>query len=66
MFKKILEKFPINLGKVCRKFVEFQNKFRERLKVKTSELWNLHQVEMNEINILKTFQEKFRKILQTI
>ncbi len=36
--RKFLENFTLNLGKVCTKSVEFQNKFRERLKVKTLEL----------------------------
>ncbi len=35
--KKILGNFILNLGKVCRKCVEFQNKFRESLNVKTLE-----------------------------
>ncbi len=30
--------FTLNLGKVCRKPAEFQNSFRECLKVKTLEL----------------------------
>ncbi len=34
-FEKCLENFTLNLRKVCRKSVELQNKFRERLKVKT-------------------------------
>ncbi len=32
--RKFLENFTLNLETVCRKSVEFQNKFRERLKVK--------------------------------
>ncbi len=46
-----LGKFTLNLGKA----VEFQNKFRERLKVKTFGSENLDQVEVTEINILKKF-----------
>ncbi len=37
-FRKFLRIFTLNLGKICRKFVELQNKFPKRLKVKTSEL----------------------------
>ncbi len=33
--RNILGNFILNLGKVDRKSIEFQNKFRERLKVKT-------------------------------
>ncbi len=36
--KKFLGNFTLNLAKVCRKSVEFRNKFRKHLKVKTSEL----------------------------
>ncbi len=36
--RKFLGNFSLNLGKVCRKSVEFQNKFRERLKAKTLKL----------------------------
>ncbi len=36
--RKILENFTLNLGKVCRKSMEFQNTFRQCLKIKTSEL----------------------------
>ncbi len=50
---KFLGNFTLNLGKVCKKSVEFQNIFRECLKVKTLELQNLDQVEITEINILK-------------
>ncbi len=32
--KKLVGSFTLHLGKVCRKSVEFQNKFRERLKSK--------------------------------
>ncbi len=35
---KCLGNFTLNLEKVFRQTVEFQNKFRERLKVKTCEL----------------------------
>ncbi len=36
--RQFLGNFILNLEKVCRKFVEFKIKFRERLKVNTSEL----------------------------
>ncbi len=36
--KNFLGNFTLNLGKVCRKSVKFENKFGERLKVKTFEL----------------------------
>ncbi len=39
--RKFSENFTLNFGNVCRKSVEFQNKFRERLKVKILELSNL-------------------------
>ncbi len=35
---KELENFILNLGKVCKKSVEFQNEFREHLKVETLEI----------------------------
>ncbi len=38
MLKKFLGCLTLNVGEVCRKFVEFQIKFRERLEVKTLEL----------------------------
>ncbi len=38
MFRKFLGNYTLNLGKVCRKCVEFQNKYRVRLKVKILEL----------------------------
>ncbi len=38
MLRKFLGNFTLNFRKVCRKPGEFQNKFRERLKVKTLEL----------------------------
>ncbi len=50
----------MNLGKLW----EFQNKFRERLKVKTLELLNPDQIEINKINILKKLWEKFYKKLE--
>ncbi len=41
--------------------MEFQNKFRERLKVKTLELSNLDRVDITEINILKKFKKNLIK-----
>ncbi len=35
--RKFLGNFTLNLGKVCRKSMEFQNEFRKHLKVKTLE-----------------------------
>ncbi len=35
---KLLRKFTLNFWKLCRKSVEFQNKFGERLNVKTLKL----------------------------
>ncbi len=64
--KKFLGNFTLNLKKVRRKSVQFQNKFRERLKVKISELQYLDQIEITEINILKTLQEILDKILQNV
>ncbi len=49
--RKLSENSTSNLGKVCRKSVEFQNYFPECLKVKTLELYNHDQVEITEINI---------------
>ncbi len=43
--RKLLGNFTLNFWKVCRKSVEFQYKFGERLNVKTLELQNLDQVE---------------------
>ncbi len=64
--KKFLGNFTLNLGKVCRKSVEFQNKFPEPSKVKILELENLDQVKITVIDILKKFSEKRDKILQKI
>ncbi len=36
--RTFLRNFTLNLGKVCRKSVEFESLFRECLKVKTLEL----------------------------
>ncbi len=53
--RKYLEDSTLNLGKVCRKSLEFQNKFRKCLKVKTWELKNLDGVKVTYIDILKKF-----------
>ncbi len=49
---KFVVNFTLNLDKVCRKSADFQNKFQERLKVKTSELGNRDQIEIIKIDIL--------------
>ncbi len=53
--RKFVGNFTLNLGEIWRKCVEFQNKFRELLKIKSLELKDVDQVEITEINILKEF-----------